>query len=391
MDRLDGKQATAGGLLADQVDENEVAGPQHVGARVEVRRRDDRGGPVMAAEMPKGRAVGVAKDRQFNRVHNWVQDKANSILINASRMDEEFDGIATGLSAAITRDGQTTVTADLPMAGFKHTGVGNASARNQYATVAQVQDGGAVFAVAGGAADALTLTVSPAVTAYAAGQAFWARLTATNTGAATLAVSGLAAKAIKKRGADVAAGDLTSGNVAGFAYQSATDTFELVTPTVALNRAQSWSAAQTFAAGIVLNAEALSHYDEGTFTPGLTINGSAAGITFAVQSGRYTRIGNRVFLQIALVLTSNGSNTGNVAITGLPFTVNANGAIPLAVNYSNLNLNTAGGFTQVAVLTDASGTNVIPYEVGDNVGRVQLTDTAVTDTADFRIGGQYEI
>ncbi len=162
-----------------------------------------------------------------------MQDKANSILINASRMDEEFDGIATGLSTAITKDGQTTVTADLPMAGFKHTGVANASARNQYATVAQVQDGATAFAAAGGTANALTLTVGPAVTAYAAGQIFWARLTATNTSSApTLAVSGLAAKTIKKRGgAPLVAGDLTSGDLAGFAYQSSTDDFRLVGPT----------------------------------------------------------------------------------------------------------------------------------------------------------------
>jgi hypothetical protein len=43
----------------------------------------------------------------FVRAYNWVQDKANAIPITASRMDTEFDGIATGLSNCITRDGQT--------------------------------------------------------------------------------------------------------------------------------------------------------------------------------------------------------------------------------------------------------------------------------------------
>jgi hypothetical protein len=43
----------------------------------------------------------------FNRLYNWVQDKANSIYITASRMDAEMDGIATALSQCIVKDGQT--------------------------------------------------------------------------------------------------------------------------------------------------------------------------------------------------------------------------------------------------------------------------------------------
>ena len=222
-----------------------------------------------------------------------MQDKANSILINASRMDEEFDGIATGLSTAITKDGQTTVTADLPMAGFKHTGVANASARNQYAAVAQVQDGATAFAAAGGTANALTLTVGPAVTAYAAGQIFWARLTATNTSATpTLAVSGLAAKTIKKRGgAPLVAGDLTSGDVAGFAYQSSTDDFRLVGPTkdTGLVLIDSQTAANS--ATLDFTSGFGGEYDEILFeivnfrpaTDGVALNGRVstdAGVTF---------------------------------------------------------------------------------------------------------------
>ena len=34
----------------------------------------------------------------FTRIYNWVVDKANGINFTASRMDTEFDGIATGLS-----------------------------------------------------------------------------------------------------------------------------------------------------------------------------------------------------------------------------------------------------------------------------------------------------
>jgi len=64
----------------------------------------------------------------FVRVHDWTQDRTNGVPIDADRMDAEMDGMATGLSTAITRDGQTTVTADIPLNGHKITGLGAATA-----------------------------------------------------------------------------------------------------------------------------------------------------------------------------------------------------------------------------------------------------------------------
>jgi hypothetical protein len=74
----------------------------------------------------------------FVRLYSWINDAAASIAIRADRMDNEMDGFATGLSNCITKDGQTTVTANLPMAGYKHTNVANASSNNEYAALGQV-------------------------------------------------------------------------------------------------------------------------------------------------------------------------------------------------------------------------------------------------------------
>lgn len=52
----------------------------------------------------------------FNRLYNWVNDAAAGINIRADRSDAELDGIATGLSTCITKDGQTTTTASIPFA-----------------------------------------------------------------------------------------------------------------------------------------------------------------------------------------------------------------------------------------------------------------------------------
>lgn len=64
-------------------------------------------------------------------------------------------------------------------------------------------------------------------------------------------------------------------------------------------------------------------YDEGTFTPALKFGGAAVGMTYSQQTGKYTRVGNKVTCLIDITLTAKGSSTGAVSITGLPFTANA--------------------------------------------------------------------
>lgn len=62
--------------------------------------------------------------------------------IQPDEVNAEHDDFATALSTAIYKDGQTTPTANLPMGSFRHTGVGNAVNRDEYATYGQLQDGG---------------------------------------------------------------------------------------------------------------------------------------------------------------------------------------------------------------------------------------------------------
>ncbi len=64
----------------------------------------------------------------FTRLYNWVSDRNAGTRIMAARVDAEMDGFATGLSNCILKDGTQTVTANIPMSGFKITGLGNASA-----------------------------------------------------------------------------------------------------------------------------------------------------------------------------------------------------------------------------------------------------------------------
>jgi len=168
----------------------------------------------------------------FNRIYNWVNDKANGYKITASRMDGEFDGIATGLSNCITKDGQTTISANIPFSTYKLTGLGSGTARTDAINVGQVQDNQFLYlGTTSGSADAYTLAPSPAITAYTATQQFTAKISATNlTTTPYLQVSAIAnpttTAVIKKLSATkteiaVAIGDLVANGIYTFQRNSA--------------------------------------------------------------------------------------------------------------------------------------------------------------------------
>jgi hypothetical protein len=124
-------------------------------------------------------------------------------VIDETAVNSNFSDIASALTASIAKDGQTPPTANLPMATYRHTGVGNAVARTDYAAMGQIQDGAGIWCgTAGGTANALTLTPSPAITAYAAGQRFEFKAGASaNTSTVTFAISGLSSIAGQVNGA----------------------------------------------------------------------------------------------------------------------------------------------------------------------------------------------
>jgi len=63
----------------------------------------------------------------FSRLFNWVQDRANGVKVRADRTDQEMDGFAAGLSNCICRDGQSTISADIPFNNKKITGLADAT------------------------------------------------------------------------------------------------------------------------------------------------------------------------------------------------------------------------------------------------------------------------
>lgn len=125
-------------------------------------------------------------------ITSWVADRVTNPTILAERMDMEFDGIAVGLSNCMTRDGQSTPTANIPMNNKKITGLGDATAGTDALNL-QTADGryGTVAATAAAQATANTAFAN-AGTAQASANA---AQTSANAGVAAAAAAQTSANA----------------------------------------------------------------------------------------------------------------------------------------------------------------------------------------------------
>lgn len=153
--------------------------------------------------------------------------------IAATYFNDLTADLATGLSTALLKDGTQTVTANIPMSGFKMTGLGAGTVATDAANISNVQGGtfSALGTVAG--TNTITAAASPAILAYATGQLFRFVPANTNTGATTLNINSVAAKNIFWNNAACVGGELQQ-NVPVEVYYDGTQ-FQLVASGAMLN------------------------------------------------------------------------------------------------------------------------------------------------------------
>ena len=134
-------------------------------------------------------------------------------VISSTWANGTLSDIGAALTQSVAKDGQTTMTANLPMGGFKLTNTAAGSAANDSLNLGQVQNGAFLTLASISGTDTITATASPTLTAYANGQRFSFVAAGANTGVAvTLNVDGLGAKNITKLGVTpLAVGDIPSG------------------------------------------------------------------------------------------------------------------------------------------------------------------------------------
>jgi len=94
----------------------------------------------------------------------------------------------------------------------------------------------------------------------------------------------------------------------------------------------------------------LDDYEEGTWTPVFLGGGSNPTVSYSTQEGRYTKIGNLVYVQAYALVNTTSGGSGNLRLGGLPFT---------AVNASSR------GFASIA-LTNIESTIVVTQLIDPN-------------------------
>ena len=210
-------------------------------------------------------------------INSSGQPVVSSTVISATVFNALTADLATGLSTCITKDGQTTPTNNIPMGGFKITGLGAGTVGTDAVRLSQLQAGTAqLLAVSG--TDTLTALGTPTLTAYATGNTFYFVAAATNTTSVTLNVDGLGAKAVTRHGSTaLVAGDILVGEVCLVVYDGTR--FQLLNPTSYTNL--NVSGVLSLAAGAVGTPSLASSGDlnTGLFFPAAdTIAASVGGV-----------------------------------------------------------------------------------------------------------------
>lgn len=116
-------------------------------------------------------------------------------------------------------------------------------------------------------------------------------------------------------------------------------------------------------------ALANTFFQTGSWTPVLSFGGVTTGITYSVQKGEYTLLGNVVFATANITLTSKGAAVGNAAIDGL--------IIPVGST-----LDSADGILHVAIsLVSDAGFNVMWSNFVKGTTRIDLFEGTTTTAA----------
>ena len=349
------------------------------------------------------------------------QPVVSGTVISSTAFNALTADLATGLSTAITKDGQTTVTANIPMSTYKFTGLGVGSAATDSANLSQVQSTVTKLLNSVSGADTITATASPTLAAYAAGQMFYFVAAGDNTTSVTLNIDSLGAKAVTRDGSTaLVAADIKSGEVIVVVYDgtrfqvvsqlnsAGNATFANVSITSALNV----GGVATFSAGTAAAPSITTTGDTNTgiffpaadtiaFTEGgtesLRVNSSGnmgIGTTSPTNTAGFSRQLQIEGTTAALTL-SGTTGTGKYTL-GVPganavgLWDNTASAYRWYVDSSgNLGIGTASPGNRLDVLTGVEGDSVVLNNNNSNVGAANTFGYIVKEAGSNRITLRY--
>ena len=198
----------------------------------------------------------------FN-INSAGQPVVSGTVISSTAFNALTSDLATGLTTALTKDGQTTPTANITLGGYKITNLAAATLAADAVRFSQLQNFSTNTLITVAGTDTITGTVTPSLTAYATGQQFSFVAAGTNTTAVTLNIDGVGVKSVTRAGTTaLAAGDILTGQVAIVEYDGTQ--FQLLDPnaftnlrvsgTLGVTGATTLSAALTYGGVTLTNA-----------------------------------------------------------------------------------------------------------------------------------------
>ena len=135
-----------------------------------------------------------------------------------------------------------------------------------------------------------------------------------------------------------------------------------------------------------MTSQLLNWYEEGAWTPGISFGNAATGITYTIQTGFYTRVGNLVTLSCYILMLNKGSATGSARITGLPFTCSPAGGAYAAPGLFFSALTFSG---QVCGYVEINATTISLNQTTELGVASTLTDVNFANSTSFIINVTY--
>ena len=273
-------------------------------------------------------------------------------VISSTWANSTLNDLGSALTASLAYDGQTTPVANLPMGGYVHTNVGNATARTNYPSAGQVQDGTFTYLTSVSGTDTITATAAISMTAYAAGQTFrFIAAGANATTGVTININGIGAKNITKNGTTaLAIGDIVSGSIVEVTYDGTEFqvSSQISSPTALLSSNNTWTGKQTFTGTTSLISSKFTNAIEA-----VTISATAATGT----------INYDVTTQSVLYYTSNASANFTINFRASSGT-SLNTALAVGEAITVVFINTNGSTAYYNNLITIDGTSVTPKYQG---------------------------
>lgn len=136
-----------------------------------------------------------------------------------------------------------------------------------------------------------------------------------------------------------------------------------------------------------MTSELLADYEEGTWTPVIGGDGGTSGQSYSTQNGKYVKVGKLVTVSCDVRLSTKGTITGNVILSGLPYTVTSGDYY--GGGTANLIQNLGAATSMVAFHAIPSSTTAYAQKSNNNTSSAYMATADITNTTWFFITMSY--